>query len=426
MRPQKLEDFLGHQKIITELIQPLLEKSNQHFPSLIFWGPPGCGKTTLAGILASELDYHFTSLSAIDCGVKELRKQIEIAKEYKTHTDTLSIVFLDEIHRFNKAQQDSLLKAVEEAWIILIGATTENPSFSINNALISRCRILKFEKIPSDALAELIEKVLKDTVHGFAHLNLKLTDEAKNLLLHYGNGDARKLLNIFEIAVQLSKTSTITTEHIQSALQQDLVLYDKKDDGHYDHISALHKSIRNSNPDAALYYLFKMIEANEDPLFIARRLVRAAYEDIGLSDPQASVQAISAKESVEFLGYPECDVALAQACLYLALAPKSNSVYKATQEAKALVRNYPHLEIPLHLRSASTKLMKEEFSYGKNYQYDHDFPEKIAPMETMPPEIKNKKLYNAGELGFEKEIQKRIQYFHEARKRVKNNSPKNS
>jgi len=442
IRPRTLDEFVGQTDILGpgKLLRRLMEEESTRraspsaaeqaagrapkpLPSLILWGPPGTGKTTLAYLIAQAADAHFAAFSAVQSGVKEAREVIEGARQRLMFEQRRTILFVDEIHRFNKAQQDAFLPAIETGTISLLGATTENPSFEVNSALLSRCRVFVLRHLAPDEIGVLLDRALSDAERGVGGQAVALEPDARASLCNLAGGDARSALNGLELAALVAPANAegkrvITAELAREALQRNTILYDQSGEEHYNLISALHKSIRNSDPDAALYYLARMIEGGEDPLFIARRLVRAASEDVGLADPQALVIAIAAKEAVDFIGYPECDTALAQAAIYLACAPKSNALYTAIGAAKAEVKASGPLPVPLHLRNAPTGLMKA-LDYGKGYQYDHDFPEKVGPMDSMPPELAGKSFYQPGTLGFEKEVQKRLEYFARVRAKLR-------
>ncbi|MBS1984193.1 MAG: replication-associated recombination protein A [Bdellovibrionales bacterium] len=432
MRPRTLAEYVGQEEILGpgRVLRRLLDELSAAgpdaaaMPSMLFWGPPGTGKTTLAYLIAQAAQAEFVSFSAVSTGIKEAREVIEDARRRLQHENRRTVLFVDEIHRFNKGQQDALLHAVEEGILSLLGATTENPSFEVNNALLSRCRVFVLQPLGEAALSELIDRAVADTERGLGNMKLRLEPEAKTFLLNYAGGDARITLNSLELAALSTPLNTSTGERLltaqlaQEILQRNTVLYDRNGEEHYNLISALHKAIRHSDPDAALYYLAVMMEGGESPLFIARRLVRAASEDVGLADPQALEQALAAKEAVDFLGYPECDTALAQATVYLATAPKSNSVYTSLKELRTEIRRNGPKPVPLHYRNAPTQLMKD-IGYGHGYLYDHDYPQKVSPQEAMPVGLEGRHFYTPGELGFEKEIHKRLEYFAKIREKLR-------
>jgi putative ATPase len=435
MRPRTLDEFVGQTDILGpgKILRRIYEEEQKSkgvegshtrpLPSLILWGPPGTGKTTLAFLLAKAADAHFEMFSAVNSGVKEAREAINAARERQTFERRRTVLFVDEIHRFNRAQQDAFLPAVENGTLSLLGATTENPSFEVNSALLSRCRVFVLKQLAPAEIELLLDRALNDADRGVGGRGLVLLPEARAALGSLAGGDARSALNALELASLITPANekgerTIGAELAREALQRNTILYDQSGEEHYNLISALHKSIRHSDPDAALYYLARMIAGGEDPMFIARRLVRAASEDIGLADPQAVVQALAAKQAAEFIGYPECDTALAQAAVYLACAPKSNALYKAIKAAKAEVDATGPLPVPLHFRNAPTSLMKA-LDYGKGYQYDHDWPEKISPQEAMPEELLGRKFYAPGTFGFEKEIIKRLEYFERIKQKLR-------
>lgn len=385
MRPENLEEFFGQKNILGEgrILKKAIEEDK--VPSMIFWGPPGSGKTTLAHIIAKKTDSEFVKLSAISSGVKDIRREVEKAQELKK-IGKKTFVFIDEIHRFNKSQQDSLLPYVENGTITLIGATTENPSFEVNNALLSRCRVFVLEKLSAEEIEKILKRSLQDEKRGLGKLKLRLEPNVLALISEISDGDARMALNTLEFATQISKD--INRKIIEEALQKK-VLYDKNGEEHYNLISALHKSMRGSDADAALYYLVRMLDGGEEPLYIARRLVRFASEDIGIANSMALEQAVSAYQACHFVGMPECGINLAQAVVYMAKSKKSNKLYEAYVKAQNDVRNFGSLPVPLHLRNAPTKLMKD-LSYGKDYKYSPDFKYQ-EEQKYMPEKLENKK-----------------------------------
>lgn len=386
MRPSSLDDFLGNENIIGQgkLLRKAIETDN--LPSMVFWGPPGSGKTTLAHIIAKSTNSEFLRLSAVTSGIRELR---EVVKEAKTNQieNKRTILFVDEIHRWNKSQQDALLPHIEKGLLILIGATTENPSFEIRSAVLSRSRVFVLEPLKPESIRLLIERTLSNKENGLENDGITIEDEAKEALVQMSNGDARTSLNVLEYAGSVSKN--ITLDIIKEAFQKSHLLYDKDGEEHYNIISALHKSMRGSDADAALYYLARMLEAGEEPLYIARRIVRFASEDIGLANSRALEQAVAAYQACHFIGMPECSVILAQAVIYMAKCPKSNELYTAYKQAADDVKNKGNLKVPLHIRNAPTSLMKD-LGYGKDYKYspDHGYNEK---QEYFPEEMKGRK-----------------------------------
>ncbi|PMP84430.1 MAG: AAA family ATPase, partial [Chloroflexus aggregans] len=419
MRPRTLDEFVGQTHIIGE--GKLLRRAiaNDQLFSLILWGPPGSGKTTLAQIIASSTNAHFEPLSAVSAGVNDLRRVVQEAKDRLGMFQQRTVVFIDEIHRFNKSQQDAILPYVEDGTIILIGATTENPSFEVNAALLSRARIFTLEALTDEEIGILIDRALSDRERGLGDLKIMLASDARKYLINMSNGDARTALNALEAAARskppaIGETRLITVDDIRDALQSRAVRYDKRGELHYDAISALHKSIRDSDPDGALYWLGRMLDGGEDPLYIARRLVRIAVEDVGLADPQALPQAIAAQQAVHFLGQPEGELALAQAVVYLCLAPKSNALYRAynaVQRDVAETRNEP---VPLHLRNAPTELMKR-LGYGRGYEYAHDLPEGRSDQEHLPPNLVGRIYYEPTNRGFEAVARERLAWREERR-----------
>jgi len=386
IRPEKLEDFLGQDEIVGQgkMLRQAIEADS--LPSLIFWGPPGSGKTTLAHIIARETKAEFLQFSAVTSGLKDLKEVIKKARANAVE-DKKTILFIDEIHRWNKAQQDALLPHVERGTIILIGATTENPSFEVRGALLSRCRVFVLKQLGQTEIAEIIKRALKDKDRGLGKLEIKIDEAVINLLAQMSNGDARVALNVLEYASSLNRS--ITTDTIKEAFQKSYLFYDKDGEEHYNIISALHKSLRGSDANAALYWLARMVEAGEDPLYIARRLVRFAAEDIGLANSLALEQAVAAYQACHFIGLPECNVILAQAVVYLAKCKKSNELYTAYNQAAADVREYGNQPVPLHIRNAPTRLMKD-LGYGKDYKYspEYDYKEK---QEYLPEKLRGRK-----------------------------------
>jgi len=396
MRPETLEEIVGQDKIIGsgKILRLAIEKDE--IPSMIFWGPPGCGKTSLARVIANLTNSIFVSFSAAIGGLKDVREIIKTADERLKIQGKKTILFIDEIHRFNKAQQDAFLPHVEKGTIILIGATTENPSFEVISALLSRCRVFVLKALKPSDIEQVIERALVDKEKGLGNLNIQISKETINFLANLADGDARVSLNALELAVKTGSKEksereviAIDEKIIKESLQKTHLLYDKAGEEHYNLISALHKSMRGNNPDASLYWLGRMIEAGEDPLYIARRLIRFASEDIGLADPQAMVQAVAAYQASHFIGFPECNVNLAQAVVYLAKAPKSNKLYRAYEQVKADIENFPNEGVPLHLRNASTKLMKD-LGYGRGYKYNPEF-DKPVEQEYLPEQLKGRK-----------------------------------
>jgi len=426
LRPEVLDDFVGQKHILGEgsiLRKAILEDK---ISSLIFWGPPGCGKTTLARLLAKTTQAYFISFSAVTSSIKEVKEVILEATKQKDFYNKKTILFIDEIHRFNKAQQDAFLPYVEKGSIILIGATTENPSFEVISPLLSRCKVYVLKQLEAEKIKMILSRAISDKEKGLGSFKLKISDEALDYLARMSNGDARMALNSLEFAVNTAKPGKdevrkVDLKIIQEAMQKKALLYDKSGEEHYNIISAFIKSLRGSDPDAALYWMFRMLEAGEDPLYLARRMVILASEDIGNADPQALQVAVAAKEAVEFVGLPEGEFALAQAAIYLATAPKSNAVYEAMNKVKKEIRETQALPVPLHIRNAPTPLM-EKLGYGKNYQYPHDFPQHFVAENYLPEELKQRKYYTPGDLGFEQEIKRRIENLEQVKRKVTQNS----
>jgi putative ATPase len=444
MRPRTLDEFVGQEHLIAPGKPLRVQLERDDLGSLIFWGPPGTGKTTLAQIIARMTRAEFIEFSAVLSGIKEIKlvmAEAERARQYGTRT----IVFVDEIHRFNKAQQDAFLPHVEKGNIRLIGATTENPSFEIISALLSRSRVYVLKPLTEEQIVLLLRRALDDSERGLGALNLSASDDILRQIAAYSSGDARSAYNVLEVAAALalekprvSKEGSqiphppqrrgkggapseglthveITTDIVQDALQKRVLLYDKAGEEHYNLISALHKSVRNSDPDASLYWLGRMLEAGEDPLYIARRVVRMAVEDIGLAEPNALSLCMAARDAVDFIGMPEGNLALAQAVVYLAIAPKSNALYTAYSEVQQDVERTAAEPVPLHLRNAPTGLMKN-LGYGQGYQYAHDLETKVADMQCLPDNLKDRRYYHPSGEGVEKRIRERLQEIRDKRK----------
>jgi putative ATPase len=411
MRPRTLEEFVGQ----THLLGPgrLLHDlaAAKALPSLILWGPPGSGKTTLARILAEGAGAAFAPISAVLAGVKDVREAIEAAAQRRRREGRATVLFVDEIHRFNKAQQDALLPHVERGTVILVGATTENPSFEVIRPLLSRARVLVLEPLDDEAVGELLDRALADAERGLGGRGLGLETEARAFLLEHAQGDARRALGTLEVAAEIAASrapSAITLEIVSEAAQKKTLHYDKAGEQHYDVISAFIKSMRDSDPDAALYWCFRMIEAGEDPLFVARRMVILAAEDVGLADPQALVVANAVKDALEFVGLPEGKIPLAMGVAYLASAPKSNAAYVAMHRAIEDVRERGSLPVPLVMRNAPTGLLKE-LGYGKGYRYAHDQPGNVVAQQHRPEELEGRRYYEPTDNGFESQIRAHLQ-----------------
>jgi putative ATPase len=432
MRPSTLHEHVGQLYLLGE--GRILRKSIEagRIPSIVLWGPPGSGKTTLAYVIASTIDAHFTAVSAVSAGVADLRKVIEEAKERARIYNQKTILFIDEIHRFNKGQQDAILPYVEDGTVTLIGATTENPSFEVTSPLLSRCQVLTLNPLIEDEIRVIILRALRDRLKGLGSLNVELTPEAIDHLITMSGGDARVALNALEMATlttppDASGKRVIPLATIEDAVQHPALRYDKAGEKHFDLISALHKSMRGSDPDASMYWLARMLESGEDPLYIARRLVRFASEDVGMADPQALLIAMAAQQAVHFVGMPEANLALAQAVVYLSTAPKSNSLYEGYQKIlEELKKGGGSDAVPFHLRNAVTPLMKQ-MGYGKGYKYAHDYPEHFVEQQNLPESLQGRQYYTPGEQGYEKQVVDRLKKWWPGRKKDKEakNQPAN-
>ena len=408
MRPRSLDELVGQQHILgpNTLLRKAIEADR--LSSLILWGPPGAGKTTLARIIATTTRASFDAVSAVTSGVAELRRAIAAAQDRLGMRGERTVLFIDEIHRFNKAQQDAILPHVEDGTVILIGATTENPSFEVNAPLLSRSRVVTLQALSDDDIKVIARRALADRERGLGNEDLAIDDDALDLLANMANGDARFALNTLELAsAGVDDDRRITESLVQEAAQRRAATYDKGGDDHYDAISALHKTLRGSDADAAIYWLARMLERGDDPLYVARRLVRFASEDVGLADPQALELAMAAQQAVHFIGMPEGALALAELTVYLALAPKSNAVYRAYGEARADVEKTRNDPVPMHLRNAPTRLMKDE-GYGKGYKYAHDFEEGIVGQQNLPENIDGRRYYTPTDRGFERDLTRRM------------------
>jgi len=413
MRPENLDQFMGQRHIVGQgsLIRQAIE--HDRIFSMILWGPPGCGKTTLARLIAKQTSAHFVHFSAVLTGVKEIRAVIEDAKSQKLYQKK-TVLFVDEIHRFNKSQQDAFLHHVESGLITLIGATTENPSFEVISPLLSRCRVITLNALDSEDIAEILKQALKDQ-RGLGSTELFIESEALDYLIRLADGDARMALNNLDIAAELAQSGIIRLEDIENALQKNAFRYDKSGEEHYNLMSAFHKSLRGSDPDAALYWLARMLSAGEDPLYVARRMVRFASEDVGNADPYALHITLSATEAYRFLGSPEGELMLAQAAIYLATAPKSNSIYTAYGNVKERIQQTGSLPVPLHIRNAPTRLMKG-LGYGKDYKYAHDYKDAFVPQSYLPEELEDELFYFPTERGYEKTVKQRLDKWRKMKK----------
>jgi putative ATPase len=408
MRPRSLDELLGQEHLVGPGKPLRVQIERDDASSMIFWGPPGVGKTTLGKIIAETTEASFIEFSAVTSGIKEIKQvMVDAARAAEMHSRT--ILFIDEIHRFNKAQQDAFLPYVERGTIRLIGATTENPSFEIISALLSRCRVYVLQPLKEEQIAVLLRRALADKERGLGALDLTADDDALELIASYSSGDCRSAYNALEVAVQLVQNEKKITKAVAAeAVQKRVLMYDKSGEEHFNLISALHKSVRNSDPDAALYWLGRMLAGGEDPLYLARRIVRMAVEDIGLAAPEALNLCLSARDTYDFLGSPEGELALAEAVVYLALAPKSNAVYTAWGAVQAEIENTRQEPVPLHLRNAPTKLMKD-LEYGKGYRYAHDEEDKVADMDCLPDSLKGRRYYQPTQEGREKQLAARLE-----------------
>ncbi|ETO17308.1 recombination factor protein RarA [Reticulomyxa filosa] len=412
LRPTEFNAVYGQEHLIFNgsMIENMINSG--HISSLILWGPPGCGKTTIARILAEKVGYHFQSISAVTSGTSEIRNIFSKAEERK-RLGFGTVLLIDEIHHFNRTQQDIFLPHIENGTIVLVGATTENPSFELNSALLSRCKVLILNRLDHFALQKIA-----DRAEQLCSKSLPLTEEAKSLLFDLADGDGRYLLNMCEILFDLNTTNTLSSPELLAIIQKKRPLYDKSRDGHYNLISALHKSLRGSDCDASLYWLSRMLEGGDNPLYIIRRLVRCAIEDIGLADPNALTQALAAKEAYELLGSPEGELGIAQATIYLATAPKSNAVYTAFKNANSDAKRYSSLMPPKHILNAPTKMMKDH-GYSDGYTYDHNTKEGFSGQSYFPESMERNKYYKPIERGFEREIQSRLLYWEQLRQKAK-------
>ena len=418
LRPMSLDEIIGQQHLIGKgkVLRKMVE--SDRISSMIFWGPPGVGKTTLASVIANMTKAEFITFSAVTSGIREIREVMKKAED-DAGLGKRTIVFIDEIHRFNKAQQDAFLPFVEKGSIILIGATTENPSFEVNGALLSRCRVFVLKQLSADEIVTLLKRAMNDE-RSFENKKIRISDEDLYFIASFSNGDARAALSTLEMAVLNSDEEDgeiiISSEIIEEITSKKSFLYDKKGEEHYNIISALHKSMRNSDPDAAVYWLARMLEAGEDPLYVARRVIRFASEDIGLADPRALQIAVAAYEACHYIGMPECSVNLTEAVIYMSVAPKSNAAYVAYESAKSDAVGMLDEPVPLVIRNAPTKLMKD-LGYGDGYQYAHDHEEKVTAMKCLPDSLDGREYYHPGEQGLERQISERMKQIKEWKKK---------
>jgi putative ATPase len=421
MRPRSLDEVVGQEALVGPDGSLRQAVSEDRVPSLILWGPPGTGKTTLARLIATATRSQFVPFSAVTSGIKEVREVMAEAARLHRATGRRTLLFVDEIHRFNRAQQDAFLPYVESGEIVLVGATTENPSFELNAALLSRCRVVVLEPLSPAALAEILERALVDREHGLAASGVSAGKEALSSIAQLASGDARRALNLLEAAVadaRSRRSAEVTPEDVSRVAQRKVLLYDKAGEEHFNLISALHKSLRESDADAALYWLARMLAAGEEPLYLARRMVRFASEDVGLADPQALPQALAAWDAFHRLGPPEGELALAQAAVYLALAPKSNALYTGYKSARRTVEERPADPVPMAIRNAPTRLM-DELGYGAGYVYAHDVPEGVGGIDCLPETLAGSRFYEPTARGFEQELAERLERFRALRERVR-------
>jgi putative ATPase len=425
MRPRTLDEFIGQEKLLGPG-KPLRQQiENDQITSMLLWGPPGCGKTTLARMIARLTRSEFVAFSAVLAGIKEI-KEVMAASEHKSHGGLRTIVFVDEVHRFNKAQQDAFLPYVEAGHITFIGATTENPSFEVISPLLSRTKVYVLDPLTTPQIVDLLKRAIADKERGLGNENVEATDDVLFRIASYANGDARSAYNTLDLAARGAKPTKsgariITRELLEDVLQRKLLRYDKAGEEHFNLISALHKSVRNSDPDATLYWLTRMLESGEEPLYLARRLVRMASEDIGLAEPGALAVTLAAKDAFDFLGVPEGNLALAQAAVYLALAPKSNAVYTAYGQVLDDVHKTEADPVPLHLRNAVTGLMKN-VGYGEGYKYAHNFEEKVTDMTCLPENLSGRTYYKPTDQGFEQRLRARLEEIRKVKSRTASNS----